>query len=201
MDLIPPVLIVARYFAAEQEVIEMLEAKQETAVSALEEYIEEHTGEDGLLADALNDKGNVTKSSVKARLNALAPDLTMFHETQDNEDEHNALEHCQSLLEAKSKAEKAVKDAQLALDEQVLARYATLTEAEIKTLVVKDKWVASIQSAIIGEVQRVIQALTERVKELEERYAEPLPTLEQEVEAFSVKVAAHLGKMGVDWRE
>ena len=112
MDLIPPMLIVARYFAAEQEVIEMLEAKQETAVSALEEYIEEHTGEDGLLADALNDKGNVTKSSVKERLNALAPDLTMFHETQDNEDEHNALEHCQSLLEAKSKAEKAVKDAQ-----------------------------------------------------------------------------------------
>ena len=65
----------------------------------------------------------------------------------------------------------------------------------------KDKWVASIQSAIEGEVQRVIQALTERVKELEERYAEPLPTLEQEVEAFSVKVAAHLRKMGVNWRE
>ena len=178
MDLIPPVLIVARYFAAEQEVIEMLEAKQETAVSALEEYIEEHTGEDGLLADALNDKGNVTKSSVKERLNALTPDLTTLHETQDdNDDERDALEHCQSLLEAKSKAEKAVKDAQLALDEQVLAHYETLTEAEIKTLVVEDKWVASIQSAIEGEVQRVIQALTERVKELEERYAEPLPTL------------------------
>ena len=49
MDLIPPTLIVARYFADEQTVIEMLAAKQATTVSALEEYIEEHTGEDGLL--------------------------------------------------------------------------------------------------------------------------------------------------------
>ena len=35
---------------------------------------------------------------------------------------------------------------ELALDTQVLAHYATLTEEEIKTLVVvKDKWFASIQ--------------------------------------------------------
>ncbi len=83
----------------------------------------------------------------------------------------------------------------------MLARYATLTEAEIKVLVVKDKWVASIQSAIVGEVQRVIQALTARVKELEERYAQPLSDLENEVEDFSLKVEAHLLNIGVDWRE
>ena len=113
MDLIPPALIVARYFAEEQDAIEMLQAKQETAVQTLEEYIEEHTGEDRLLADAVNDSGNVTASSVKARLKALTPDLVTRHETQDNDDEQDALEHCLSLLEAKSKAEKAVKDAQL----------------------------------------------------------------------------------------
>lgn len=202
MDLIPPMLIVARYFAAEQEVIEMLEAKQETAVSELEAYIEEHTSEDGLLADALNDKGNITASSVKARLKALAPDLTTLHETQDdNDDERDTLEHCLSLIDAKSKADKAVKDAQLVLDEQVLVRYATLTETAIKTLVVKDKWVASIRSAIVGEVQRVIQALTERVKELEERYAERLPALMHNVQEFSLKVDKHLSNMGVAWRE
>ncbi len=199
MDLIPPALIVARYFVDEQDVIEMLAAKQATAASALEEYIEEHTGEDGLLADAVNDSGNITASSVKARLKALTPDLTTLHETQDdNDDEHDALEHCLSLLDAKSKAEKAVKDAQLALDEQVLAHYATLTEDEIKTLVVEDKWFANIHAAIESEVQRLTQVLTARVQELEERYAQPLPDLEQAVEAFSVKVEAHLRKMGVD---
>ena len=146
MDLIPPALIVARYFATEQDAIEMLAAKQATAVSALEEYIEEHTGEDGLLADAVNDSGNITASSVKARLKALAPDMLTPHEIQDNDDEQDALEHCLSLLDAKSKADKAVKEAQLALDEQVLAHYAMLTEDEIKVLVVADKWFASIHA-------------------------------------------------------
>ena len=198
MDLIPPALIVARYFADEQDAIEMLEAQQATAVSALEAYIEEHTGDDGLLADATNDSGNITAGSVKSRLKALTPDLMTHHETQDNDDEQDALEHCLSLLDTKSKAEKAVKEAQLALDEQVLAHYATLTEEEIKTLVVEDKWFASIHAAIDGEVQRLTQALAVRIQELEERYAQPLPALAREVEVFSAKVAGHLKSMGAD---
>ena len=199
MDLIPPALIVARYFADEQDAIEMLQTKLAAAESELAEFVEAHTGDDGLLADALNDSGNITAGSVKARLKALAPDLMTHHETQDNDDERNALEHCQSLLDAKSKADKAIKESQLDLDTQVLARYATLTEDEIKTLVVADKWFASIQSAIDSEVQRLTQALTARVQELEERYASPLPDLAREVEAFSAKVAAHLKSMGADW--
>ena len=198
MDLISPELIVARYFAAEQEAIEMLEAKQVAAVNALEEYIEEHTDEDGLLTDALNDKGSVTKSSVNERLKAITPDLMILRETQDNDEERNALEHCLSLLDAKSKADKAVKEAQLVLDTQVLAHYARLTEDEIKTLVVADKWFASVQSAIEGEVQRLTQALTERVQELEERYAQPLLVLEEEVEGYSARVAEHLKNIGLE---
>ena len=199
MDLIPPALIVARYFAEEQDAIEALQVEQATVVQTLEEYTEEHTDEDGLLADALNDSGNITASSVKARLKALTPDLMTHHETQDDDDERDALAHCLSLLDAKSKADKAVKDAQLTLDAQVLAHYATLTEDEIKTLVVEDKWLSSIQSAIAGEVQRLTQALAERVQELEERYAQRLPDLAREVDEFSERVKAHLRQMGVDW--
>ena len=204
MDLIPPALIVARYFPGAPGAIEMLTTEQADAASALEEYIEEHTGEDGfladpVLADAVNDKGNITASSVKARLKALKPDLLMLPGPVRNiMDERDALEDCLSLLDAKSEAERALKDFQFELDESVLAHYDRLTETEIKTLVVVDKWFASIQSAIDGEVQRLTQALTSRVQELEERYAQPLPDLEREVEAFSAKVAGHLKNMGVD---
>ena len=197
MDLVPPALIVARYFADTQASIKMLEANQATAVSELEEYIEEHTGDDGLLTDAINDSGNITTSSVKAGLKAITPDLMTLHETQD-EEEQGALEHCLSLFDAKSKAERAVKDAQLALDQQVLAHYATLTEDEIKTLVVEDKWFTSIHTAIDGEVQRVTQTLTERVKELEERYAQPLLVLAEEVERYSARVEEHLRMIGTE---
>ena len=191
-------MIVARYFADEQAAIEMLQTKLAAAESELAEFVEEHTGEDGLLADATNDSGNITANSVKARLKALTPDLITHHETQDNDDEQNALEYCLSLLDAKSKADKAIKESQLDLDTQVLAHYTTLTEDEIKTLVVKDKWVASIQSAIESEVQRLTQVLAVRVQELEERYAQPLLLLEQGVEGYSVRVEEHLRNMGME---
>ena len=193
-DLIPPALIVARWFAVEQAAIEKLQGAQETAARELEEFVEEHSssggGEDGLLADAANDRGRVTSAAVKQRLKTIRGE-------PENDEERAILTRCLALIEAESQAGKAVKEAQAALDRAVLARYATLTEAEIKTLVVEDKWCASIRAAIDDEVQRLTQRLTRRVQELEQRYARPLPALEQEVEVFSAKVERHLKRMGV----
>ena len=61
MDLIPPSLIVARYYAEEQANIDALQTALESATQAFDGYVEEHIGEDGLLADATNDSGNITK--------------------------------------------------------------------------------------------------------------------------------------------
>jgi type I restriction enzyme M protein len=192
MDLVPPALVVARYFAKEQAAIGALQAVQETAARELEEFVEERTGEDGLLGDAPNDKGKVTKGGVKDRLTAIQSE-------PGNDEEREALTRCLALIEAETVAVKAVKDAQATLDEKVLDRYSGLTEAEIKALVVEDKWFASIRAAIEGEVQRLTQQLAERVKELEERYAQPLLALEREVEALGTKVEGHLKKMGLAW--
>ena len=199
MDLIPPALIVARYFTDEQAEIDGHQTALEAVEQKLDEYIEEHTGDEGLLTDVVNDSGNVTKTTINARLKALTPNLMAHNDAQD--DERDALKHCLSLIDAKSKADKAVQAAQLALDEQVLARYKTLTETEIKRLVIDDKWFATIQAAVTDEVHRLTQHLTERVKELEERYAQALPFLIQEEQKFSMKVEKHLLNMGVDWRE
>ena len=190
MDLIPPVLVVGRCFAAERTAMEALQATQEPAAREMEEFIEEHSAEEGLLADALNDKGKVTKGGVTQRLKSIRSD-------PENEEESEVLTKCLALIEANTKSDKAVKEAQSALDEQVLARYSSLTEAENKSLVVGDKWFASIDSAIKGEVQRITQQLAGRVREVEERYASPLPELEHEVEAYSEKVEGHLKKMGL----
>ena len=198
MDLIPPALIVARYFASEQDALDMLGAEQENAQSALEDFVEEHTGDEGLLQDAVNDKGNVTLAGVKARLKEFTPDLVTPLDEEDTDEERNALESCLSLLEDKSKADKAVRGAQFALDTKVLARYATLTEVEIKTLVVGDKWFTSIKATIEDEVQRLTKRLTGRVNELEKRYDQTLPQLDSEVETLSLKVESHLRAMGLE---
>ena len=192
MDLIPPPLVVARYFAAEQAAIEVLQVNYETTVREREEFVEEHTGEDNLLEDAVNDDGKINKVGMKNRLKVIPDD-----DDPESGEERKVLTRCLALIEAESEAAKAVKEARTALDQQVLARYATLTKDEVKTLVVEDKWFASIRAEIKGEEQRLTQQLAGRVKELEDRYAKPLPMLEEEVAALSEKVDGHLKKMGL----
>ncbi|NUQ62840.1 MAG: type I restriction-modification system subunit M [Pirellulales bacterium] len=193
MDLIPPALIVARYFAKEQAAIDEAQARADEATQMLEEFVEENTGEEGLLEDAANDKGSVTKSGVNVRLREIGDDPEFA-------EEQRALEMCLKLLETEALAKKAVKTLQEKLDQQVLEKYPKLTVTEIKTLAVDDKWFVSIESSMEGEVQRLTQQLAARVKELEERYAQPLAALEREVEAFGQRVEGHLNKMGVVWR-
>ncbi|MBW2123467.1 MAG: N-6 DNA methylase, partial [Deltaproteobacteria bacterium] len=192
MDLLPPVLIIARYFTAEESNLQELQVKADEATQALEAFIEERTGDEGVLEDATNDNGKVTKGAVKQRLRELGSDPELA-------DERKVLEQCLQLIELESAAKKAVKDTQAKLNKKVMAKYAELTEEEIKTLVVEDKWFASIGAAVESEVQRVTQRLAARIKELQERYAEPLPQIEQEVEECAAKVEDHLKRMGVQW--
>ena len=194
MDLIPPPLIVARFFADEQAHIDTLLAMQEEASRELEEYVEEHAVEEGLLEEAMNDKGKVTKGGVKARLKDIKDE-------SESDEERNALECCLKLIDSESTAGKAVKEAQAMLDAKVLEHYGELSEDEIKTLVVDDKWFTSIRNGIDGEVQQVTQRLSKRVQELEERYANTLPELETAVELHSEKVAEHLYEMGLVFNE
>jgi len=187
-ELIPPALIVNRYFKGEQKHIDDLQTKMDAATQALEAYVEEHAIEGGLLEDALTDKGKISKASVAARLK----------QATDSE-ETEALKHVKALIEAEATHKKAVKTAQEVLDLQVFQKYPELSEDENKTLIVDDKWLATLQAQIIAEIERVTQQLANRVKTLEERYAEPLPQLVESVEALSSKVDEHLKKMGLEW--
>jgi type I restriction enzyme M protein len=72
---------------------------------------------------------------------------------------------------------KRLKDAEAALDAKAYAHYPKLTEDEIKSLVVDDKWLAAIEAAVQGEMDRVSQQLTRRVKELAERYEASMPQM------------------------
>ncbi len=85
------------------------------------------------------------------------------------------------------------------LDTLAYEKYPQLSEEEVKTLVVDDKWLVVLAAAVQGELARVSQRLTGRIRELAERYAVPLPKLEAEVDELAAKVARHLAKMGVSW--
>jgi type I restriction enzyme M protein len=94
---------------------------------------------------------------------------------------------------------KKLKEAETTLDAKVYAHYPKLIEDEIKSLVVDDKWLAALDAATHGEMDRVSQQLTQRVKELAERYETPMPQMTNRMAELEAKVNAHLNKMGFAW--
>ena len=187
-EIIAPSLIVARYFAVEQKKIDAQQAELDSISQELESFIEEHSGDEGLLVDALNDKNKVTAATVKVRL-----------KVSKDAEEISVLKQVQKLFEQESTLKKAVKDLQDALDLAVFQKYPQLDEQVIKTLVVEDKWLTTLRSNIEAEIERMTQQLANRVKELEERYAEPLPEISKSVSDLSEIVATHLKAMGLEW--
>ena len=188
-DLIPKALIVTRYFAKEQEAIDHFAAELEGVTAGLTEVEEEHGGEDGAFADL--DK--VNKATVTARLKEIKGD-------RDAKDEVAALNDWLKLNGEEADLKKRLKEAEATLDAHAYALYPKLTESEIKILVVDDKWLASLDAAIHGEMDRVSQQLTMRVKELVERYETPLPQMVRRVAAIEAKVDRDLETMGFLWR-
>ena len=186
-DLIPKPLIVARYFAAQQAAIREQEAALESIAAQMAEMEEEHGGEDGLFAEL----DRVNKFNVTVRLKDIKGD-------PEAKDEATALNAWLKLCTQEADLKKALKEAEAELDALAYAQYPKLSEAEIKALVVEDKWLAAIDVDIHGEMDRISQALTQRVKELAERYEIPLPALTGKVAELSAKVAAHLMKMGFE---
>ena len=193
-ELIPPNLIVARFFADKLAAVEAKEAAAEELRRSIEELDEEQGGEDGLLFEGKNEKGKLTAASLKARLKEIKRDAEAAEERQ-------ALEKCLGLIEEEAEASKAAKDARIALDVKTAAKYPALTEAEIKALIVDDKWMAALERDIHGELDRVGQTLAGRIKLLTERYAAPLPQLAEEAETLGARVEEHLRKMGFKWRD
>jgi type I restriction enzyme M protein len=191
-DLVPAAILIARYFAAERDAIAALEAELAGIDQQLDEKREEQSGEEGLLAEVIEGEGEkqkITAKALKARLKEIGRDA-------DYAEERSALEHYAALLDQQTEARARLKAAQEDLEEKLEAKYPTLTEDEIKTLVVDDKWLATIAAAVQGELDRVSQTLTGRIRQLADRYAMPLPQLTEEVEALAARVDEHLKRMG-----
>ena len=193
-ELLPKELLIHRYFAAEWEQLQQLEIKKETKASELEELVEEHAGEEGLLAEVTGDNGKVSKGNVDKRVKLLKK----ANDAEDA-DELEVLEQYLTIAEAVSKVDKQIKAADTALDKKLLEKYGELTEVDVKTLVVDDKWIAVLARSVATEFDDVSQSLTVRVRQLAERYENPLPDLCTHAETQFGKVREHLERMGARW--
>lgn len=191
-DLVPENLVIDKYFYEEKAAIESLEADKDEITRQKEEFEEENSGEEGYLEEIKNDKGNITKGSLKNRIKEIKDD-------PDSVEEYEVLEAYLKLVDDESDANKKVKDATKALDKKVNEKYKVLSEDEIKTLVVDMKWIPYIVREVNSEMDRVSHRLASRIKELAERYDETLSEHEDEAKSYSEKVEKHLERMGFAW--
>jgi type I restriction enzyme M protein len=187
-DLIPKSLIVARYFASEQVAIDTLTQDLETATAALMDMEEEHGSEGGAFADF--DKLN--KAAVTARVKEIKGD-------KDAAEEAGTLNRWLELSAQEADFKKRLKEADVALDAKAYKQYPKLGEAEIKALVVDDKWLAALAVDVDGEMNRISKTLAQRVRTLVERYEMPIAEIAGRVADLESQVNAHLKQMGISW--
>ncbi|MGL2748464.1 type I restriction-modification system subunit M [Helicobacter pylori] len=180
-DLIPKNLIKQRFFEKETKELEALENALNEKEALLNEFIEEHSNEEGLF-DELKINESVLKKELKN-----ATDL------EDKKILKTALE----LLEAKNKALKMKNKAYEELELKAFHQYKNLEINEIKDLIIKDKWLNSLKNALENKIQKRINAFTSALNEIISSYSSSLLELDKEVKESESKVLEHLKDLGL----
>lgn len=186
--LIPTQLLISEFFNPEKSEIEALETEAETTTAAMDEIKEEQSGEEGLLAEVIENE--------KVNKGLLAKRIKEIKNATDFADELTLLEKYQNLLDKEADLKRKIKTKYVELESNVITKYPTLTLDEIKSIVIDKKWLSTLENAVNGELEKVAQQLTGRVKQLADRYDETLPQINKEVNALEQKVNGHLKEMG-----
>ena len=186
--LIPVALLINAYFAEEQAKLDELNVKLGQTEALMDELKEEYNVEDGLLSEVIeNDR--IRKGDVDKRIKEIKGDA-------DYADELKVLKQYADLFDKEAEIKKQIKESEADLEKKVIARYPELPLKEVKSLVVESKWMDELQALVIGEADKLSQRLAGRVKELAERYSEPLTMITHEISKLTKKVKGDLAKMG-----
>jgi type I restriction enzyme M protein len=196
-ELLPKSLVIKHFFSQDKQKIDLLSSQVELYTAQLAEIEEEHTQEDGLFADF----EKINKAIIEKELKNINSLLDKKNKNQPNNEAENktkkqVFEQYIALSEKIKTTTKQLKDDTLALDNKVFVFYKTLNIQQIKDIVIQDKWLNELQKRINGEMQRISQRLTQRIKQLAERYHNPLPQITQQTQDAEDKVLKHLQKMG-----
>lgn len=185
-DLLPPDLMMDLHFKAEKDALATLDAEKEALAAQLSELEEEHSGEEGIFSDF--DK--INKNTVAKRLKELGKDAP---------EERAVLVQYLDYAERYAKLNSEYKSSSAQLNMIAFRQYDILDTNDVKRITIEHKWMTALKTAVQGEMERISQRLTGRIKELIERYETPLPALERELAEMEEKVNAHLRKMGFVW--
>lgn len=191
-DLVPVSLVLAEYFQTETSEIadlqSLLELKQQTIDELVEQNTDVFTFNDD--DDTEDDKPLSVKAAdvKKAVKNAKTNGISV--------EELAILQQWLDLSAEKEAQNKTLKQKRTELTSAVVSKYATLTEDEIKMLVVECKWLASIIGGCESLMQNVTHQIASDVTALFERYEVTLGATESQVKNLEQEVLQSLKEMG-----
>ncbi len=180
-DLIPKNLIKQRFFEKEAKELEELENALNEKEAHFEEFIEEHSNEEGLFYE------------LKINESVLKKELKNATDLEDKEILKTALE----LLEAKNKALKMKNKAHEELELKAFHQYKNLEINEIKDLIIQDKWLKSLKNALENKILKRINAFISVLNGIISSYSNSLLELDKEVKESESKVLEHLKDLGL----
>ena len=185
-------MLINQFYTEEKADIDKLESQRDDTVRMMDEMKEEHSGDEGLLAEVINDKGNIAKGDLQKRIKEIKND-------KESKDELKILLKYERLMTEEAKQNSDIKAAVFALDKLVYDKYEKLTIAQIKDLAVEKKWCQTLYKGIEEIYSAISRNLTNRIMELVDRYEKTLPQIEEEVANYEAKVKSHLERMGFTW--
>lgn len=183
-DLLPVDLCISKFFAKQKEEIVFCEDEIASRKASNEEILETWTDFDEYLKK--NSKVKLEKYIEELKNQNAESELIKTVEQYDLNIKHS------KEMSAQLK-EKTVK-----LTADVIEKYKSFTEQEIKDVVVNDKWLCDINTTLNNEMQNITQQITSDVTELVERYENKLSDIEKNVNQLEAKVSAHLKAMGFE---
>lgn len=186
--LVPKALVIEMFFATEQKAIDDMENVIAAAQAELDEMVE-NAEEDSAINDIVKDNGNIDKPGLKK----------MLKDKELDADDKAVLQALQTLVTRIDEGTKALKDLRAALDRKTREQYPKLTDDQCLELLLNRKWYCTIVNGIYSLYTAVSHRISDRVTELNERYAQTLPALEAEVTLLEIKVKSHLERMGFIW--
>jgi len=189
-ETLPSSVLIRVFFAKEADALSKAESDLETISEEITEFCESNSGDEDLISEYFNAKGRI----VKKELTSALKDKTIGDETILLLNQYKALVEKEDLL----------KEAKKKLDEEltikIIEKYNNLDETVAKNLIVESKWIEAISEVVHGQLDQLIQIFTKRLIELEDRYKNPLPTIEKKREELSNSVHKHLEVMGIKWQ-
>jgi type I restriction enzyme M protein len=186
-DLLPVSVVIDAFFAEIKTLIQAAEERIAENEAQLGELLEEEA-ENYLDPDSFANK-TLSDNNVNKKLKELKG-------KPNTKEEVKVLERYLNLKEEIADAKRIQKALKYELLTKLIKKYAQLTEAEIKEMVVEKKWFATLSARLDSEMQRISQTITSSISDLAERYGQTLPEIDTEIDGLEVKVKQHLAAMG-----